>query len=83
MMDAFAETPDEDLERRVRGQLTPDILEWLKRQKQAMPTGQRAPSSAEFNFSQGGRAGAESIIRAVTKLLTEANDPEKHFHGSS
>lgn len=75
MADDLSHVPDDELEKFVRNNITPQFVEYVRRLK---PLHQpfSAPSSAQFGYELGSRDGKQEIIDDLHRLLTEALNPE-------
>lgn len=79
----FEEWADEELETNVRPRVSGAMIEWLRRYEEAEPAAKTARTSAEFNHRQGFLAGMVEVRRNLTRLLTEATNPEYSRDGLS
>lgn len=83
--DYFDDVSDEELQRRMKQSLSPDLLEWLKRSSTDFRDVSTAPfaNGAQFNFAMGVAHGQQALIEALEEMLSTASDPEKHFDNES
>lgn len=76
MADKFSDIPDDQLEAHVRQRVTPEMVEYLRRQAEAGESPWGSPSSAQFNHRLGQQHGKRHIHDDFQRLLSEASDPE-------
>ena len=74
---ALHDIDDERLDAHVRARITPEFVDWVKRKLGVTSYAiHLAKTSAMVNYILGAKAQQDFLASELTKLLTEAQDPE-------
>lgn len=72
----WAEVDDEKLEAHVRGRITPELVEWMRRKGEGIPSPLSAMTDATFGAIVGSTNTLRELHEEFQRLLTEQQDPE-------